>query len=48
MPIPSFILSKNQDDWTEDEHKLFKEYESKVKNLTEEREKYKKVSDDTN
>ena len=44
VPIPSFITNKEQDDWTEEEHKIFKEYEKKVKDLQEEREKYRKVS----
>ena len=43
VPIPNFMLVKEQDDWTEDEQKLFVEYEKKVKNLQEEREKYRKV-----
>ena len=44
IPKPQFMLNKNESEWTEDENKLFKEYERKVKELQEEREKYRKVS----
>lgn len=44
VPIPSFIQNKPQEDWSEEEHKIFKEYEAKCKDLEEEREKYRKVS----
>lgn len=43
VPIPSFIQNKEQGDWSEEEHKIYKEYERKVKDLQEEREKYRKV-----
>lgn len=44
VPMPNFILNnKDENDWTEEEHKVYKEYEKKVKDLNEEREKYKKV-----
>lgn len=43
VPIPSFIQNKEQSDWTEEEQKIFKEYERKCKELIEEREKYRKV-----
>lgn len=38
------MSTKEPNDWTEDEQKLAKEYEKKVKDLQEEREKYRKVS----
>ena len=37
------MLTKEEKDWTEDEQKAVKEYERKVKELQEEREKYRKV-----
>ena len=43
MPKPSFMGQKDESDWSEDEQKLVKEYERKVKELQEEREKYRKV-----
>ena len=43
VPIPNFMISKEQDDWGEEENKQHKEYERKVKELQEEREKYRKV-----
>lgn len=39
-----FMFIKEFIDWSEDEQKLVKEYEKKVKDLQEEREKYRKVS----
>lgn len=42
IPKPAFMLQKNEEDWSEDEQKLFKEYEKKVKDLIDEREKYRK------
>lgn len=39
-----FMFIKEFTDWSEDEQKLVKEYEKKVKDLQEEREKYRKVS----
>ncbi|XP_041368827.1 cilia- and flagella-associated protein 43-like isoform X2 [Gigantopelta aegis] len=42
IPKPQFMLNKNESEWTEEEQKLFKEYEKKVKDLQEEREKYRK------
>ncbi|KAK7508542.1 hypothetical protein BaRGS_00000108 [Batillaria attramentaria] len=42
IPIPVFMQQKEQTDWTEDEHKMAKEYERKVKELNEEREKFRK------
>ena len=43
VPIPSFMQAKGMDDWSEEEQKQHKEYERKVKELNEEREKYRKV-----
>ena len=44
IPKPGFMTSKEEDDWTEEEVKVAQEYESRVKELQEEREKYRKVS----
>lgn len=44
VPKPLFMSTKEPTDWSEDEQKLAKEYEKKVKDLQEEREKYRKVS----
>ena len=38
-----FMQQKAESDWTEDEVKMAKEYERKVKELNEEREKFRKV-----
>lgn len=44
VPLPTFMqVGKESEDWTEDEQKVYKEYERKVKELNEEREKYRKV-----
>ena len=43
VPKPAFMNTKEEADWSEDEQKLAKEYEKKVKDLQEEREKYRKV-----
>lgn len=43
IPKPLFMSTKEPNDWSEDEQKLAKEYEKKVKDLQEEREKYRKV-----
>jgi hypothetical protein len=46
IPIPLFMQQgKPEADWTEDENKAFKEYERKCKELNEEREKFRKVSE---
>ena len=37
------MSSKPQEEWSEDEQKLAKDYEKRVKELQEEREKYRKV-----
>ena len=36
-------MAKDQEEWSEEEHKAHKEYERKVKELNEERDKYRKV-----
>lgn len=38
------MQAKEQGDWTEEEHKFYQDYEKKVKDLNEEREKYRKVN----
>jgi len=43
IPPPSFI-SKPEDEWTAQEKKIFREYEEKVKELNEEKEKYRRVN----
>ncbi|XP_043836344.1 cilia- and flagella-associated protein 43-like [Dromiciops gliroides] len=45
VPQPAFMLSKLDEIWTEEEMRQFKEYEKKVKELNEEKEKYKKSLD---
>ncbi|XP_052100384.1 cilia- and flagella-associated protein 43-like isoform X4 [Mytilus californianus] len=42
IPKPQFMQTKEQKDWTEDEKRLAAEFEQKVKDLNEEREKYRK------
>ncbi|KAL5017485.1 hypothetical protein ScPMuIL_007074 [Solemya velum] len=42
VPKPAYIMSKPQEEWTEDEIKIVKDYEKRVKDLQEEREKYRK------
>ncbi|XP_053573053.1 cilia- and flagella-associated protein 43 [Bombina bombina] len=42
VPQPAF-LSKPEAEWTEDEKKVFKEYDKKYKELSEEKEKYRKT-----
>ncbi len=39
--MPPFMTGKEQDDWSDEEKKLAQEYEKKVKELEEEREKYR-------
>ena len=41
--VDLFLKAKEEANWTEDEQRLAKEYEQKVKDLNEEREKYRKV-----
>ncbi|NWR91538.1 CFA43 protein, partial [Furnarius figulus] len=42
IPPPPFI-SKHEELWTDEEQKIFREYEKKVKELNEEKEEYKQV-----
>ena len=37
------MTSKDESEWSEDEKKMVAEYERKVRELQEEREKYRKV-----
>lgn len=46
IPQPPF-MSKPDALWSEEERKQFKEYEKKVKELNEERDKYRKVAGQT-
>lgn len=43
IPVPAFMKDKDEEDWTEEEQKAAKEYEKRVKDLNEEREKFRKV-----
>ena len=43
VPVPAFMQTKSEDEWSEEEKKAVQEYERKVKELNEEREKYRKV-----
>ncbi len=43
IPPPEFVLTKPGIHWSEEEKKVYKEYEKKAKDLSEEKEKYKKV-----
>ena len=42
--MPPFMTAKPESEWTEDEKKVAQEYERKVRELNEEREKYRKVT----
>ncbi|XP_030297865.1 cilia- and flagella-associated protein 43 isoform X2 [Sparus aurata] len=42
IPPPEFVLTKPDIHWTEEEKKVFKEYEKKSKDLSLEKEKYRK------
>ncbi|XP_033633066.1 cilia- and flagella-associated protein 43-like isoform X1 [Asterias rubens] len=42
VPVPTF-MAKDPEEWSEEEQKAHKEYERKVKELNEEREKYRKT-----
>uniref|UniRef100_A0A670I0J7 Cilia- and flagella-associated protein 43 n=1 Tax=Podarcis muralis TaxID=64176 RepID=A0A670I0J7_PODMU len=44
IPAPAFTV-KQEALWNEDERKIYKEYEKKVKELNEEREKHRKILD---
>ncbi len=37
------MTARPEEEWTEEERKIFADYEKKVKELNEEREKYRKV-----
>ncbi|XP_023144342.2 cilia- and flagella-associated protein 43 isoform X1 [Amphiprion ocellaris] len=43
IPPPEFVLTKADTDWSEEEKKVYREYEKKIKDLNEEKEKYKKA-----
>lgn len=43
IPPPSFI-SRPEDLWSEEEKKTFEDYEKKVKELNEDKEKYREVN----
>ncbi|XP_023282389.1 cilia- and flagella-associated protein 43 [Seriola lalandi dorsalis] len=43
IPPPEFVLTKPDIHWSEEEKKVYKEYEKKTKDLSEEKEKYKKT-----
>ncbi|VEL36201.1 unnamed protein product [Protopolystoma xenopodis] len=44
IPKPNFVLQgKVQTQWSEDDKRIFAEYEKKVKDLNEERERFRKV-----
>ncbi|XP_059215696.1 cilia- and flagella-associated protein 43 isoform X2 [Centropristis striata] len=43
IPPPEFVLTKPDIHWTEEEKKVYKEYEKKSKDLSEEKEKYRKL-----
>uniref|UniRef100_UPI0037E722FD cilia- and flagella-associated protein 43 n=1 Tax=Semicossyphus pulcher TaxID=241346 RepID=UPI0037E722FD len=42
IPPPEFVLTRPAIHWSEEERKVYKEYEKKAKDLSEEKEKYKK------
>ncbi|KAM9345139.1 cilia- and flagella-associated protein 43 [Symphorus nematophorus] len=42
IPPPEFVLTKPDIHWTEEEKKVYTEYEKKTKDLKEEKEKYRK------
>ena len=39
---PDFMVSKAQDEWSEEEQKMAKDFEKRVQQLKEDREKYRK------
>jgi len=43
IPIPAFFQEKKEEDWTDEEKRAAAEYQKKVKELEEEREKFRKV-----
>lgn len=44
IPIPTFFQEKKEEDWTDEERRAAVEYQKKVKELEEEREKFRKVA----
>jgi len=44
IPIPTFFQEKKEEDWTDEERRAAAEYQKKVKELEEEREKFRKVA----
>jgi len=44
IPIPTFFQEKKEEDWTDEERRAAVEYQKKVKELEEEREKFRKVT----
>ncbi|XP_041644785.1 cilia- and flagella-associated protein 43 [Cheilinus undulatus] len=42
IPPPEFVLTKAAIHWTEEEKRVYKEYEKKTKDLNEEKERYRK------
>lgn len=43
VPIPTFFQEKKEEEWTDEERRAAAEYQKKVKELEEEREKFRKV-----
>ena len=43
VPIPIFFQEKKEEEWTDEERRAALEYQKKVKELEEEREKFRKV-----
>jgi len=43
VPIPTFFQEKKEEEWTDEERRAAVEYQKKVKELEEEREKFRKV-----
>lgn len=43
IPPPEFVLNKPASQWTEEEKRMHKEYQKKSKELSEDKEKYKKL-----
>ena len=43
VPIPLFFQEKKEEEWTDEEKRAAAEYQKKVKELEEEREKFRKV-----
>lgn len=43
IPQPVFMTTKPEEEWSEDEKRLVQDYQRKVRELNEERDKYRKV-----